>query len=221
MRLLINALIKFIFGILIVGALLFLPAGTFNYNGGIRFLILLFVPILILGIVLFVKSPDLLKRRLDSKEDDKTQKSVVAVSGIIFLIGFITAGLDFRFSLTVVSKPIVMIASILFLISYGLYCEVMRENVYLSRTISVAENQKVVDKGLYGIVRHPMYLATIIMFLMMPLILGSWISFIVFLSYPIVIAIRIKNEEKLLSEQLSGYIEYKNKVKYRILPFVW
>ena len=171
--------------------------------------------------MLFVKSPDLLKRRLDSKEDDKTQKSVVAVASIIFLIGFITAGLDFRFSLTVVSKPIVMIASILFLISYGLYCEVMRENVYLSRTISVAENQKVVDKGLYGIVRHPMYLATIIMFLMIPLILGSWISFIVFLSYPIVIAIRIKNEEKLLTEQLSGYIEYKNKVKYRILPFVW
>lgn len=221
MKLLMNALVKFIIGVLFVGALLFLPAGTLNYNGGLIFLILLFVPIFIMGIILLIKSPELLKNRLDGKEKESAQKWVVAVSGIIFLCGFVIAGLDFRFSLTVVPKTIVIMASVLFLISYGLYAEVMRENAYLSRTIKVVENQKVIDTGLYGIVRHPMYMATILMFLMIPLILGSWISFAIFLAYPVVIAFRINNEEKVLSEQLPGYIEYKNKVKYKILPLIW
>lgn len=221
MKLLMNALVKFIIGVLFVGALLFLPAGTLNYNGGLIFLILLFVPIFIMGIILLIKSPELLKNRLDSKEKESAQKWVVAVSGIIFLCGFVIAGLDFRFSLTVVPKTIVIMASVLFLISYGLYAEVMRENAYLSRTIKVVENQKVIDTGLYGIVRHPMYMATILMFLMIPLILGSWVSFAIFLAYPVVIAFRINNEEKVLSEQLPGYIEYKNKVKYKILPLIW
>lgn len=221
MKLLMNALVKFIIGVLLVGALLFLPAGTLNYNGGLIFLILLFVPIFIMGIILLIKSPELLKNRLDGKEKESAQKWVVAVSGIIFLCGFVIAGLDFRFSLTVVPKTIVIMASVLFLISYGLYAEVMRENAYLSRTIKVVENQKVIDTGLYGIVRHPMYMATILMFLMIPLILGSWVSFAIFLAYPVVIAFRINNEEKVLSEQLPGYIEYKNKVKYKILPLIW
>ncbi len=221
MKLLMNALVKFIIGVLFVGALLFLPAGTLNYNGGLIFLILLFVPIFIMGIILLIKSPELLKNRLDGKEKESAQKWVVAVSGIIFLCGFVIAGLDFRFSLTVVPKTIVIMASVLFLISYGLYAEVMRENAYLSRTIKVVENQKVIDTGLYGIVRHPMYMATILMFLMIPLILGSWVSFAIFLAYPVVIAFRINNEEKVLSEQLPGYIEYKNKVKYKILPLIW
>ena len=221
MKLLMNALAKFIIGVLFVGALLFLPAGTLNYNGGLIFLILLFVPIFIMGIILLIKSPELLKNRLDGKEKESAQKWVVAVSGIIFLCGFVIAGLDFRFSLTVVPKTIVIMASVLFLISYGLYAEVMRENAYLSRTIKVVENQKVIDTGLYGIVRHPMYMATILMFLMIPLILGSWVSFAIFLAYPVVIAFRINNEEKVLSEQLPGYIEYKNKVKYKILPLIW
>lgn len=221
MKLLMNALVKFIIGVLFVGALLFLPAGTLNYNGGLIFLILLFVPIFIMGIILLIKSPELLKNRLDGKEKESAQKWVVAVSGIIFLCGFVIAGLDFRFSLTVVPKTIVIMASVLFLISYGLYAEVMRENAYLSRTIKVVKNQKVIDTGLYGIVRHPMYMATILMFLMIPLILGSWVSFAIFLAYPVVIAFRINNEEKVLSEQLPGYIEYKNKVKYKILPLIW
>ena len=221
MKLLMNALVKFIIGVLFVGALLFLTAGTLNYNGGLIFLILLFVPIFIMGIILLIKSPELLKNRLDGKEKESAQKWVVAVSGIIFLCGFVIAGLDFRFSLTVVPKTIVIMASVLFLISYGLYAEVMRENAYLSRTIKVVENQKVIDTGLYGIVRHPMYMATILMFLMIPLILGSWVSFAIFLAYPVVIAFRINNEEKVLSEQLPGYIEYKNKVKYKILPLIW
>lgn len=221
MKLLIDALVKFIFGFLLIGVLLFLPAGTFSYYGGLRFLILLFAPMLIMGIFLFKKAPELLKKRLDSREEETAQKWVVAVSGIIFILGFVVAGIDFRFSLTVVPKFIIIISSVFFLISYCLYAEVMRENAYLSRTVKVVENQKVIDTGLYGIVRHPMYMASVLMFLMIPLILGSWISFGIFAIYPFVIALRINNEEKVLSEQLSGYIEYKNKVKYRILPFVW
>ena len=221
MRLLLNAIIKYICGVLLVGALVFLPAGTLNYSGGYIFMALLFIPIFILGVVLFLKSPDLLKKRLDGKEKEKTQKGVVAFSGLVFVAGFITAGLDFRFGWTKIPVTIKVIASILFLLSYLLYAEVMRENAYLSRKIEVTENQKVVSTGLYSLVRHPMYMATVLMFLMIPLILGSLVSFIIFLCYPFIISVRIIDEEKILTEQLDGYAEYKKKVKYRMLPFVW
>ena len=221
MKLLINALTKFICGLILVGLLLFLPAGTFNYPNAWLFMGILFVPMIILGVVLFTKAPELLKKRLDTKEKESTQKGVVAFSALIFLIGFILAGLDFRFGLSKVPLAVVIIASLLFLISYGLYAEVMRENAYLSRTVKVQENQKVIDTGLYGIVRHPMYMATILMFLSIPLVLGSWYAFIVFLLYPVIIAVRIKNEEQVLSKELPGYEEYKQKVKYKILPFIW
>lgn len=221
MKLLLNALIKFICGLLLVGLLIFLPAGTLNYIGGWTFLGLLFVPIFIMGIVLLLKAPDLLKKRLDGKEKESTQKGVVAFSALIFIAGFVVAGLDFRFGWSNVPTVVVIIASVLFLVAYGLYAEVMRENAYLSRTIEVQENQKVIDTGLYSVVRHPMYMATILLFLMIPLILGSWYAFIIFCGYPIIIALRIKNEEKVLAEQLDGYAEYKQKVKYKIIPFVW
>lgn len=221
MKLLLNGLAKFLIGLLLVGVLIFLPAGTFNYIGGWIFIVLLFIPIFIMGVVLLLKAPDLLKKRLDGKEKEGTQRSVVAVSALVFFGGFIVSGLDFRFGWSHVPSSIVITASVLFLVSYALYAEVMRENAYLSRTIKVHENQKVIDTGLYGIVRHPMYMATILMFLMVPLILGSWYAFIIFLAYPVVIAIRIKNEEKILSGQLEGYNEYKKKVKYRIIPFIW
>ena len=221
MKLLINALTKFICGLILVGLLLFLPAGTFNYPNAWLFMGILFVPMIILGVVLFTKAPELLKKRLDTKEKESTQKGVVAFSALIFLIGFILAGLDFRFGLSKVPLAVVIIASLLFLVSYGLYAEVMRENAYLSRTVKVQENQKVIDTGLYGIVRHPMYMATILMFLSIPLVLGSWYAFVVFLLYPVIIAVRIKNEEQVLSKELNGYKEYKQKVKYKILPFIW
>lgn len=221
MKLLFNAVSKFVTGLLLVGALIFLPAGTMNYGGGILFILLLFVPVFLLGVILFVKAPDLLKSRLNGKETEKTQKGVVGFSALIFLSGFIVAGLDFRFCRSTVPKSVVIIASVLFLAAYGVYAEVMRENAYLSRTVKVQENQRVVDTGLYGIVRHPMYAATILLFLMIPLILGSWWSLLCFIVYPILIAVRIKNEEDVLSEQLEGYTEYKQKVKYRLLPFVW
>ena len=221
MKLLLNGLAKFLIGLLLVGVLIFLPAGTFNYIGGWIFIVLLFIPIFIMGVVLLLKAPDLLKKRLDGKEKEGTQRSVVAVSALVFFGGFIVSGLDFRFGWSHVPSSIVITASVLFLVSYALYAEVMRENAYLSRTIKVHENQKVIDTGLYGIVRHPMYMATILIFLMVPLILGSWYAFIIFLAYPVVIAIRIKNEEKILSGQLEGYNEYKKKVKYRIIPFIW
>lgn len=221
MKLLLSALTKFIMGLLLVGVLIFLPAGTFNYMGGWMFVALLFIPMFIMGAVMLIKAPDLLKKRLDGKEKENTQKGVVAFSALIFLGGFIVAGFDFHFRWSNVSGVVQIIASALFLISYALYAEVMRENAYLSRTIKVQKNQNVIDTGLYGIVRHPMYMATILMFLMIPLILGSWYSFIIFLAYPLIIALRIKNEEKVLSEQLDGYAEYKQKVKHKIIPFIW
>ena len=221
MKLLLNALTKFICGIILVAILIFLPAGTFNYIDGWIFMGVLFVPIFILGIVLLTKSPELLKKRLDGKEKENTQKGVVAFSGLIFLGGFIVAGLDFRYGWSGMHYIVKIAAIAIFLASYALYAEVMRENAYLSRTIEVQENQKIIDTGLYGIIRHPMYAATIIMFLSVPLILGSWISFVIFLAYPAIIAIRISNEEKVLAEQLDGYREYKQKVKYRIIPFIW
>ena len=204
-----------------MGALLFLPAGTLAYPNGWLFSALLFIPMLLLGVVLFVKAPELLRKRLDTKEKEKTQKGVVGVSALAFLAGFIVAGLDWRFGWSKVSLPVVIMASVVMLVSYGLYAEVMRENAYLSRTVKVHEGQKVIDTGLYGIVRHPMYMATIFLFLSIPLVLGSWYSFIIFLLYPAVIVVRIINEEKVLSEGLEGYEEYKKKVKFRIIPFVW
>lgn len=221
MKLVVSAIIKFLIGLFFACLLVFLPAGTLCFVNGWMFILTLFVPIFVLGLILLIKSPELLKKRLDGKEKEKTQKGVVAFSVFIFIVGFIVAGLDFRFKWLQIPAIISYIAIALFLISYILYAEVMRENAYLSRKIEVQEGQKVVDTGLYGIVRHPMYATTILMFLMIPIILGSWCSFVVFLFYPIIIAIRVKNEEKILSEQLEGYCEYKEKVRYKIIPFVW
>ena len=221
MKLFLNALIKLIIGIVLVGALLFLPAWTLSYYNAWLFLALLFVPMLIMGIVLFVKSPSLLEKRLNSKEKERMQKGVVALSGLMFPIGFVLSAVDFRFGWSSVPLWLVITASALFLLGYGMYAEVTRENAFLSRTIEVQEGQSVVDTGLYGIVRHPMYLATLLMFLTIPLILGSLWGLIPFALYPVIIVIRILNEEKVLTESLNGYVEYKSKVKYRLIPFVW
>lgn len=221
MKLLINALTKFTCGLLLVGLLIFLPAGTLRYTYGWLLIGLLFGPMLIAGFVMLFKSPDFLAKRLDVKEKQATQKGVVAFSGLMFVAGFVVAGLDFRFGWSQMPLPVTIIASVLFLISYALYAEVMRENAYLSRTIKVEEGQKVVDTGLYGIVRHPMYMATILLFLMMPIVLGSWFALIVFAFYPAIIIVRLKDEEDLLTRELPGYAEYKKKVKYRIIPFLW
>ena len=221
MRLLFSALTKYIMGLLLVGALLFVPAGTLSYVNGWLFIGLLFVPMLMLGAVLFIKSPELLKKRLDSKEKENTQKGVVAFSALLFLAGFIVAGLDHRFGWTQVPRWCVILASVILLVSYALYAEIMRENAYLSRTIKVQEDQKVIDKGLYSIVRHPMYAVTIWLFLSIPVILGSWWALLCFLPYVAVIVIRITNEEKVLEAGLEGYSDYKKRVKYRIIPFVW
>ena len=221
MKLLFEAIAKFLLGFMIVAAILFLSAGSLLYTNGWIFILLLFVPMLILGAILFIKSPLLLKKRLDSREKEKTQKGVVAFSGLLFVIGFIVAGLDFRFGLSVVPTWAVVIASVIFLISYALYAEVMRENAYLSRKIEVQEGQSVVSTGLYGIVRHPMYAATIWLFLSIPIVLGSFWALICFLPYVFIIAVRIIDEEKLLSKELCGYDEYKKKVRYRLIPFVW
>ncbi len=221
MKLLFNALIKFIFGVLLVGTLLFLPAGGLGYINAWLFMGLLFAPMLLLGIALLIKSPELLEKRLNAKETEKTQKGVVAVSGLLFVSGFVMAGLDYRFGWSEMPAWVVITASIVLLVSYALYAEVMRENAYLSRTIEVQNNQKVVSDGLYGIVRHPMYAVSVWLFLSIPLILGSWWSLLCFLPYVAVIAVRIINEEKLLVNNLDGYADYKKKVKYRLLPFVW
>ena len=187
----------------------------------VLFIGLLFVPMLILGVVLLVKSPDLLKKRLNARETEKTQRGVVAVSGLLFMVGFIVSGLDYRYGWSHVADGIVMIAGLILLLSYALYAEVMRENRYLSRSVEVQENQKVVDQGLYGIVRHPMYAATVFLFLSIPVVLGSWWSLACFLPYPFMIVLRISGEEKLLEKELKGYEAYKARVKYRIIPFIW
>ncbi len=220
-KLFLKAIVKYLFGVILVGILLFVPAGTFNYWNAWLFMGLLFIPMFIAGIVLMIKNPMLLKSRLDVKEKENEQKQVILYSGLMFLTGFIIAGLNFRFSWIIIPNIVVIISSILFIISYILYAEVLRENAFLSRTIKVEENQKVVDTGLYGIVRHPMYSITLILFITMPLILGSIISFIIFLVYPFIISKRIKNEEEVLERELKGYKEYKNKVKYRLIPFIW
>ena len=221
MKLLINALAKFTCGLLLVGLLIFLPAGTLHYTYGWLFIGLLFVPMLIAGFVMLRKSPEFLAKRLDAKEKQATQKGVVALSGLMFIAGFVVAGLDYRFSWSKMPLPVTIAASVLFLTAYALYAEVMRENAYLSRTVKVEEGQKVVDTGLYGIVRHPMYMATILLFLMIPIVLGSWYALIVFAFYPAIIIVRLKDEENLLTRELPGYAEYKKKVKYRIIPFIW
>ena len=221
MKLLISALVKFICGIALVGCLVFLPAGTLAFWNGWLLMGLLFVPIFILGAVLFIKQPDLLKKRLNGKEKQGEQKQVVALSALVFLAGFVVSGLDYRFNLTDIPIIGVVAAAALFLLSYALYAEVMKENSYLSRTIEVHEGQKTIEDGLYGIVRHPMYFATVLMFLSIPVILGSLLGFLIFLAYPFIIAKRIKNEEKLLSAQLEGYEQYTKKVKYRLFPFIW
>ena len=216
-----QALMKFLFGLVIVFLLLFIPAGSVDYFNGWLFIALLFIPMFIAGIIMFLKSPELLKKRLNAKEEEKEQKIVILISGIMFLLAFILAGLNFRFGWFQLPQTVIIIASIIFILSYIMYAEVLRENMYLSRTVEVSENQKVIDTGLYGIVRHPMYTSTIFLFLSMPLVLDSLFSFMVMFIYPIVIISRIKNEEKVLERELEGYKEYKEKVKYRIVPFIW
>ena len=216
-----QAILKFILGIILVGALLFIPAQTLNYWNAWLFMGILFIPMFIAGIILMIKNPKLLKKRLNAKEKENEQKEVILYSGLMFLSGFIIAGLNYKYNWIKLPNIIVIISTILFLIAYILYAEVLRENTYLSRTIEVEKNQKVIDKGLYKIVRHPMYSITIILFLTIPLILGSIISFIIFLIYPIIIIKRIKNEEKILEKELKGYKEYKKKVKYKMIPFIW
>ena len=221
MKLFLNALIKFLIGLLLVGLLIFLPAGTLAYPGGLLFLGLLFVPMLAMGIVMLVRARDLLAKRLDAKEKQAAQKGVQSLAGLVFMAGFVLAGLDFRFGWSDVPLPVVIAASVIFLIGYGLYAEVMRENAYLSRTVKVEEGQTVISTGLYGIVRHPMYLASVLMFLSIPLVMGSWYALIPFAFYPLLMVVRILDEEKLLTAELSGYEEYKRKVKYRMIPFIW
>ena len=220
-NLLLQALKKTLAGFIAIGLLLFLPAGTLHYWNAWILMAVLFVPMFVLGIVMFFKSPDLLAKRLDAKEKEMEQKWVVALSGIMFVVAFVVAGLNFRYSWHILPDYVVWIAVALFLLSYMMYAEVIRENAFLSRTIEVQENQKVIDTGLYGIVRHPMYSATLILFLSIPLILGSLISFVIMLTYIPIIAIRMNNEEKVLEEGLNGYMEYKQKVRYKVIPFVW
>lgn len=220
-KLFIEAITKFLLGVVLVGLLIFLPAGTFSFFNGWLLLGILFVPMFFAGIAMMLKNPNLLKSRLDAKEKQQEQSLVVKLSGLMFLVGFIVAGLGVRFGWYVLPRSIALGASVVFLIAYLLYAEVLRENTYLSRTIEVQENQTVIDKGLYGVVRHPMYSVTLILFLSMPIVLGSIYSFLIFLFYPFIIAKRIKHEEKFLEEELDGYREYKQKVKYRLIPFIW
>lgn len=220
-KLFIQSVLKFLLGVIIIGLLIFIPAGTIKFINGWIFMGILFIPMLIAGIIMMIKNPKLLKSRLDAKEKQKEQNIVIKLSGLMFIAGFIIAGLDFRYSWLKLPSFISYIAIALFLLSYIMWAEVLRENTFLSRTIKVTENQKVIDTGLYGIVRHPMYSATLILFLSMPLVLGSLISFFVFLLYPILIIVRIINEEKFLEKELNGYIDYKKKVKYRLIPFIW
>ena len=220
-KLFFQAITKFLIGALLVGALIFVPVGTIKFLNGWIFMGVLFVPMFIFGIYLMFKNPDLLKRRLNAKEKEGEQKTVIALSGLMFMAGFVIAGLNYRFGWVVLPNIVTIIASIVFVISYILYAEVLRENAYLLRTIEVEKGQKVVDTGMYGIVRHPMYSVTILLFLSIPLILGSIISFVIFLMYPFIIIKRIRNEEKILERDLEGYIEYEKKVKYRLIPFIW
>jgi protein-S-isoprenylcysteine O-methyltransferase Ste14 len=220
-RLLAQAMIKFLAGIILIGVLVFLPAGSFAYWQGWLLMGILFVPMFIAGSLILVKNPELLRKRLNAKEKESEQKTVVALSGLLFLISFVTAGLNWRFNWSILPNWAVWTAASVFILSYILYAEVLRENEYLSRTIEVQDGQRVIDTGLYGIVRHPMYMATVIMFLSMPLVLGSPISFIIMLGYIPVIAKRIRNEEEVLAAGLHGYKEYQTRIKYKVIPFIW
>ena len=221
MKLLLNAVTKYLLGLIITIILIFIPAGSFNYINGWLFICLLFIPMFIVGIIMFIKNKELLERRLNAKEKINDQKIVILLSGIMFISGFVVAGLNYRYKWIELPNIVVIISTITFLISYLLYGEVLRENTYLSRTIEVKKDQKVIDTGLYGIIRHPMYLVTIILFLSIPLILNSLITLIIFLIYPIIIIKRISTEEKLLEKELKGYKEYKKKVKYKLIPYIW
>ena len=216
-----SGIIRMIAGLVLMGALLFLPAGTWCYPGAWRLLALLFLPMPVIGIVLAVKAPELLAKRLNAKEQESEQKQVIVMSALIFILGFVLAGLDFRFGWTQLPLAVVIAGMVLFLLAYGLYLEVMRENAYLSRTVEIQEGQKVIDTGLYGVVRHPMYMAVTILFLSMPLVLGSVIAILPFLGIPAVLVKRIKNEEQVLEAGLPGYREYEKKVAFRMIPFLW
>lgn len=216
-----QAILKFVLGVVVIGMLIFLPAGTFDYWNAWLFMGILFIPMLFGGIAMMIKNPKLLKKRLKAKEQQSEQNLVIKLSGLMFVMGFVMAGLNFRFQWIVLPDWVLWVSAIIFLLSYLLYAEVLRENTYLSRTVEVQDGQKVIDTGLYGIVRHPMYSVTIILFLSMPLVLGSIISFVIFLTYPIIIAKRISNEEAVLEKGLEGYAEYKKKVKYKVIPFIW
>lgn len=216
-----EAVTKFLAGVVLVGLLIFLPAGTLHYSNGWMFMGLLFIPMFVAGLIMLAKKPELLRSRLDAKEKQRTQQIVVKLSGLMFVVGFVLAGLDHRFRWTVLPGWITWVGAALFLGSYLMYAEVLRENAYLSRTIQVQEGQTVITTGLYGIVRHPMYAATVLLFLSMPLILGSLISFLVFLFYPVLIMQRIGNEEQVLRKELHGYDAYCERTRYRLLPFIW
>ena len=216
-----QAILKFVLGVIVTGVLTFLPAGTFDYWNAWLLMGVLFIPMFFAGIVMMIKNPELLKKRLNSREQQAEQNLVIKLSGLMFVVGFVTAGLDFRFQWLILPDWASWGGAVLFLLSYLLYAEVLRENTYLSRTVEVQSGQKVIDTGLYGIVRHPMYSATILLFFSMPLVLGSILSFVIFLTYPVILAKRIRNEEAVLEENLDGYSEYKKKVAYKIIPFIW
>ena len=220
-KLFLQAILKFLSGFVLVGLLLFIPAGTFSYPQAWLLMGILFVPMFAAGLVMMKKSPDLLRKRLNAKEEQPEQKTVIVLSGIMFFAAFLVAGLNFRFGWIILPVWVSYAAAVVFLIGYALYAEVLKENVYLSRTVEVQENQKVIDTGLYGVVRHPMYMSTLLLFLAMPLVLGSIISFVIMLAYIPIIAKRIQNEEQVLESGLDGYADYKKRVRYKVIPFVW
>ncbi len=220
-KLFVQAITKYVLGVILVGVLLFLPAGTLGFFNGWLLMAILFVPMFIAGLVMMVKNPQLLKKRLNAKEKQRDQDLVVKLSGVMFLAGFVVSGLGFRFGWYTLPKSVAIAGAVVFLLAYVLYAEVLRENTYLSRTIEVQENQTVIDTGLYGVVRHPMYSATLLLFLAMPIVLGSVYAFLIFLAYPFIIVKRIKGEEEFLEKELDGYREYKQRVKWRLVPFVW
>ncbi|MDO5132167.1 MAG: isoprenylcysteine carboxylmethyltransferase family protein [Eubacteriales bacterium] len=220
-RLFVSAIIKYLSGLLLTGLLLFLPAGTLKYRQAWLLIGILFIPMLIAGLIMMKQAPELLRKRLNAREEQRTQKTVILFSGVMFLAAFAAAGLNYRFSWITLPAQVSYIAAAVFLLAYALYAEVMRENAWLSRTIEVQENQEVVDSGLYGIVRHPMYMSTLLLFLSMPLVLGSVISFLIMLAYIPIIAKRIRNEEQVLEEGLQGYTEYKERVRYKVIPYIW
>lgn len=220
-RMLIQAISRYLLGLLLFSAFLFIPAGTINYWNGWLLMGILFIPMFITGVILMTKNPDLLRKRLKTKEKESQQKSVLLFAALMFICGFAVAGLDYRYGWMVLPKWVSIVAAVIFEFGYLMYAKVLRENTYLSRTVEVQKNQKVIDTGLYGIVRHPMYLSTFLLFLSMPLVLGSLVAFVVFLIYPIIIGKRIKNEEEVLEKELPGYIEYKKRIRYRVIPFIW